>query len=196
MGEYVETLASSLRGLAQFSGRSSRSRFWPYALTITVVSMFALAAVMIPIFIEIFQKMLAYADAHPEQATVSRTSTSFSISIDGAPPEVMSAFGGVAPAIGLFTVVTVVLLAAAVSRRLHDAGSSALWGLAPLPFLAFSLTMFGKLFGQDVASGGWVGLFMLVFASNLLYLLALGNLVFRLCQRSQPGDNRFGPPAV
>ena len=56
--------------------------------------------------------------------------------------------------------------------------------------------MFGKLFGQGGPSGGWVGLFMLVFASNLLYLLALGNLIVRLCLRSQPGENRFGPPTA
>ncbi len=42
---------------------------------------------------------------------------------------------------GMF-VALVATLAAAIARRLHDVGRSALWGLIPLPFICYSGAVF------------------------------------------------------
>jgi uncharacterized membrane protein YhaH (DUF805 family) len=92
----------------------------------------------------------------------------------------------------------VLLLAAAVTRRLHDRGRRGWWGLAPLPFLVVGMTVFPRLFKTTLAgemTPDSMRLFGLMFANNLLYLGSLGLLIFLLAGASQPNANRFGPPA-
>jgi len=194
LGGYVDSVTHNLRNVARFSGRTSGARFWPYALTVVFAAMLIMAAAIVPMFIEAFQKMLAYAAEHPEQATVTRTATSVSVSINGAPPDLMPSYRAVVPAIWLVVLMIVGLLGAAIARRLHDVDSSIVWGVAPMPFIAFSLVMFSQLIDRFATSGEFGDLFGFLIVSNMIYLLALGNLLIRLCQRSQPGTNRFGPP--
>jgi uncharacterized membrane protein YhaH (DUF805 family) len=86
------------------------------------------------------------------------------------------------------------LLAAAVSRRLHDSGRRAYWGLMPLPFLLFGLTAFPAMMTQMTASGEPdLSLFFLLFFNNLLYMVALVSLIVFLALRGTTGPNRFGP---
>jgi uncharacterized membrane protein YhaH (DUF805 family) len=194
LGGYFESLSFNLRNLTRVSGRTRRSRFWPYAVTVIIASMLVAAAVAVPMLVDAFQKMLAYVVEHPEQATVMRTPTSVSVSIKNPPLELIPNLRIVLRAVGLAILAIVVLLGAAISRRLHDADSSILWGIAPLPFIAFSLTMFAQLLDRFAAGGEFGDLFVFLLVSNLIYLVGLGNLVIRLCQRSQSGANRFGPP--
>jgi uncharacterized membrane protein YhaH (DUF805 family) len=195
LGGYLETVASNLRQLAGFRGRSGSGSFWTYTLTILAVSFLAGLVVMIPMMVDLFQRMMTFAAEHPEQAIVTRTPTSFSVRIKGFHPELMPDFSAAVFVLALAFMGMVVLLAGAVTRRLHDTGRSGLWGLMPLPFIAFSLALFSVL-TKGFADGGGIdmGRFTGLFASNLLYLVTLGRLVFMLCDRSQPGDNRFGPP--
>ena len=86
----------------------------------------------------------------------------------------------------------VVLLASAVARRLHDSGLSAFWGLLPLPFVAYSGTMFARIFSRFEAGGPSLLLFASVFMSNMLYLVSVVLLILLLARRSAPGPNRFG----
>lgn len=102
-------------------------------------------------------------------------------------------------ALQVAAVFTVALLAAAVTRRLHDGGRRGWWGLPPVIFLIVGLTLFPRLF-QSTLTGEMtpasMKLFGLIFINNLLYLASLGLLIFLLARESQPGENRFGPPAA
>lgn len=86
----------------------------------------------------------------------------------------------------------VALLAAAVARRLHDGGFSAFWGLLPLPFVAYSITMFVRLASQFETGEPDAQLFFIVFTTNVLYFVALVWLIVLLARRSVSGPNRFG----
>jgi uncharacterized membrane protein YhaH (DUF805 family) len=93
--------------------------------------------------------------------------------------------------------VVVALLAAAVTRRLHDSGRRGFWGLPPVIFLAVGLSLFPRIF-QNMLSGQMtpdtLKVFGLMFANNMLYLASLGLLVFLLVRPGQLSENRFGPP--
>jgi uncharacterized membrane protein YhaH (DUF805 family) len=86
----------------------------------------------------------------------------------------------------------IVMLAAAVTRRLHDTGLTGLVGLVPI-LLA-------------IAAGRWMidvfdrppdmlesGLFFQSFALNAAYNISLIVLVVLLCRASAKRDNRYGP---
>jgi uncharacterized membrane protein YhaH (DUF805 family) len=110
-------------------------------------------------------------------------------------------FGGVhdhLTALAGIALFMVAMLAAAVTRRLHDAGRSGAYGLLPLPFLALGFFLFGvltsgMLMGEDVR-GDHGTVFALGFANNLVYLGTLAFLVFLLVKPSDASENRFGPP--
>jgi len=182
------------RGLTRFSGRDSRGAFWPYAgLVLAGVFLaggFAMTWAMGPLF----QDMAQFAAEHPEATTVHAAPGQYSISIDGSHPDAplpdLGRFFGVLVSM---IVMAVALLAAAVSRRLHDSNRRGWWGLLPLPFLAFGMSAFPIMMRDVMASPTPnLGLFFAIFANNVLYMLALATLVVLLCLRGTQGANRFG----
>jgi uncharacterized membrane protein YhaH (DUF805 family) len=177
--------------LLSFGGRDTAADFWPYAGVILVLLFAAMAVVMLPEMLATFDRMQRFAAEHPDQATVRRAPGSYSISIEGNHPELMPDFGTLMSGWSVVMAAAVLLLAAAVTRRLHDRGRSGAWALAPLPFLVFAAFAFPKLFEQESLD---FGLFGAVFLNNLLYLGVIGLLVLQLVGRGAAGDNRFGPP--
>jgi uncharacterized membrane protein YhaH (DUF805 family) len=155
--------------IARFSGRDTRSQFWPYAgaavALYMVIGVPALGLSMGPLF-----------------STPGLSPAGFQASVSHF---VLVSF--------LMFVGLVVLLAAAIARRLHDVGVSALWGLLPLPFVAFSLVMFNRMLSQF-----WVGhapdtvVFMSAFASNMLYMICVVTLIVLLARASMSAPNRHG----
>jgi len=102
-------------------------------------------------------------------------------------------FAGLSLWLGIAAVLVVALLAAAVTRRLHDLDETGLWGLMPLPFLAIDIVGFPRAlsyFAQQIADP-W--LFAGLFANNILYLATLGALLAMLSRDGVPGPNRHGP---
>jgi uncharacterized membrane protein YhaH (DUF805 family) len=176
--------------LFSFAGRESRDVFWPYVAGVIVVSMAAMMAVMVPIMASTFSRMRQFAIEHPDQATITRGPASYSISIEGNHPELVPDFGGLIGGIAIATAIAVILLAAAVARRLHDRGRSGFWGLMPLPFLASGFLLMPRLFK---AAEPDFSLFGYLFLNNLIYLAALGTLVVLLAGAGEPRDNRYGP---
>lgn len=90
---------------------------------------------------------------------------------------------------------TVALLAAAVTRRLHDRGRSGWWGALPLPFLAFGLFAFSRLlagFARPEAPTYEFWFFPLFF-NNLIYMAVVVLLVVLLARAGTGKTNRFGP---
>jgi uncharacterized membrane protein YhaH (DUF805 family) len=104
------------------------------------------------------------------------------------------AFGQVIRGVAIVSAVAVLLLAAAVARRLHDTGRSGAWGLLPLPCLFFGLYKMSQFFAGLARRDPEPGSFTLIFVNNLVYLACLGLLVFLLARPGVPGDNRYGPP--
>ncbi len=184
-----------LTGLATFSGRESRQRFWIWAALVFGLSVITMMAVMIPSFLDIFSQVDRIAAEHPEQVTRTYGPGGYSVQIEGHHPELLPDFVGMIYRIGLSALVSVLLLGAAVVRRLHDCGRTGLWGLLPLPFLTAGFVLMPHLFGQLNSAGEPdMGLFFGLFFNNLIYLGALGVLIVLLAQAGTPGENHFGPP--
>ncbi len=192
-------MGNILRGFRRvlvFTGRDEAEAFWAYALVIFVLTMAVGAAVFLPGFTETLTKMQQFAAAHPDQASVTQGPGTYSISIQGSHPEFFADFGQTIQRMGAAIGLGALLLAAAVTRRLHDRGLTGLLGLMPLPFLGFSLVAMPKVFASVGDGAAMPPGFLAVFASNFLYIGALGLLGFLLWGPSQQGANRYGemPP--
>lgn len=180
--------------LTQFSGRDTRGEFWPYVGAVIALTFVLNALLMGWVMNQIFADLQAYAAAHPESVTTTVSPGSYSVSVNegatGAPvPDFTPFFGGMI----VFVVLNIGLLAAAVSRRLHDRNKSALWGLMPVPFLLFGMIGMLLLMGP-MMNGGTpdFSLFGLLFLNNLVYIVALVTLIVMLAQQGTQGPNRFG----
>jgi uncharacterized membrane protein YhaH (DUF805 family) len=198
MNALIDSIRNGFGGLLRFSGRDPAGRFWPYAGVVIGLMFFAAFATMAPIMSGAFARMQSFAAEHPDQATVTRGPGSYSIQIQGNHPELMPDVTPFFTVMRVGCAVVVLLLAAAVTRRLHDRGRRGWWGLAPLPFLVVGMTAIPRLFKTTLAgemTPDSMRLFGLMFANNLLYLGSLGLLIFLLAGASEPKANRFGPPA-
>lgn len=189
-------IVAGLTRLAQFEGRDSTGRFWPYAALVLALTFAVMCA---PFVIEVnktFEAFNNFAAEHPELTTVQRSAGQVSIQVEGSHPELMPNFGYLIKTTGFVAAGAVLLLAAAVARRLHDTGRSGLWGLAPLPFMAFGLFGFGAVIESFMTDGPIMPLFAAVLLNNMIYLLSLAGLVWMLGSAGSPGPNRFGPAPV
>lgn len=95
-------------------------------------------------------------------------------------------------ALAAMIAIVVLLLAAAVTRRLHDGDRSGAWGLLPLPFLAaiFALTQNRRPLPEL-----WADSPLLVVgavACGLAYLATFLLLAVLLGTKGSEGPNRFG----
>jgi len=150
--------------LFDFKGREDRASFWPYAAL--VYGIMTVGTVIVTILLM----------------------GSLTFSSDQAAPA-MPDFGLFFNGMMLTAVIAVVLYAAAVVRRLHDAGLSGLWGLMPLPFLIFSMVKMRGVFTSFGAEPGAMDGFYLIFSSNMLYILTVIALIVFLCRRSDSVPN-------
>jgi uncharacterized membrane protein YhaH (DUF805 family) len=198
MNASIDSIRGGFTGLVRFSGRDPGRRFWPYAGVVIGLVIAGMATLIVPITSQSFERMQRFAVEHPDQATVTQGPGSYSIEIQGNHPELMPDMTPFFAVLRISVVVAVLLLAAAVTRRLHDRGRRGWWGLPPVVFLVGGLALFPRLF-QSMLSGEMtpdvMKLFGLMFANNLLYLGSLVLLIVLLSGASQPSENRFGPPA-
>ena len=155
----LKSIVRGFRSVLRFSGRDTRSEFWPYAGTVVVLY----AVIWVTVSTSIFSD----SRANDSQAT----------------QEMFFA---------LVIVAFVALLAAAVSRRLHDGGASGYWGLLPLAFAIFTEAGFDLDEPQFKVGKLGVVLFFSIFASGALYMAAMIWLIVLLARRSAPGPNRYG----
>jgi len=185
----LRSLRYNLARLARFSGRESTGLFWPYAGTVLILLIVGMAGIMLPLFADTFGRMQQFAAEHPDQATVTSGPGTYSISIQGNHPELFPDLSGFFSLMEIGIAIAVILLAAAVSRRLHDRGRSALWGILPLPFLSFSLVAMAKILASNPPD---LRLFAAVFVNNIIYLASLLFLVIHLASGGTRGPNRYG----
>ena len=130
----LASLRHNLANLFRFSGRESRALFWPYAIAIFLLSVAAYIMLFVPIVMDMMTRTMAYAQAHPE---------GFPKTAPGQPPvlppELLPDFSRMAIPSALVGIAAILLLAAAVVRRLHDRDKTGWWGALPLPFKAIAL---------------------------------------------------------
>jgi len=186
-----------LRNLANFRGRETRSQFWRWAGLVLLLMFLGLGAMMGVQVGRIFSQLEGYAAEHPEAVTVHRAPGQITYEVQGVGPDLLTNLASMFVGLGVGVTIAVGLLAAAVARRLHDAGVSGLWGLLPLPFLAGGLILFSRMWAAMQTPEDFpTGLFLAGFLNNLLYLATLALLIILLIRPSAAGANRFGEPVA
>lgn len=195
----IDAIMSGFRGLLRFSGRDRRGRFWPYALVVVAATFVGISVLMSVVTASVFADAAAYAKAHPESVTVTTGPGHYSVQYHDMPPGAVSMpdFSLMAMGIGGIAVVTIIVLAAAVTRRLHDTGRAEWWGLPPAVLLLIGMAMFPTTMRTLMAEDeGFISLFLLQLVTNALYMLSLMGLVVLLLLDSAKGANQFGPPSA
>ncbi|MEY4951956.1 MAG: hypothetical protein RL299_380 [Pseudomonadota bacterium] len=191
----IQLILQHLKELARFSGREARKPFWIWAMTVIGGAFIAMTAIMTTVMSSTFSKMEQFAAQHPDQVTRTVGPTSYSITVHGNHPELIPDFGALLLNVGVVSAIAILLLAAAVVRRLHDCNRTGAWGLPPAVLLVAGLVGMSRLFEQFDAPGGPpLGLFFGMFLTNLAYLGSLALLVVFLGDRGSLDENRFGPP--
>jgi uncharacterized membrane protein YhaH (DUF805 family) len=188
----LRAIGRGFGGVLRFGGRDGRASFWPYAAFIVFLSQIAMMAPMLPAI----GRLQSYALAHPEQTRITSGPGHYSVEIRGSPEAMGPIVAGMVGAVAIAGSIAVLLLAAAVARRLHDRDRRGYWGLLPLPFLAAGLALMPKVFAGMSSKPGAPDLtaFLALFINNFAYLAALGILIVLLAGPGTPGPNRFGPP--
>jgi uncharacterized membrane protein YhaH (DUF805 family) len=180
-------LLEHFKRLFDFGGREDRASFWPYAALVFVIVMIIGMVIFVPMMAHSMEAMQQYAATHPEQATITSGPGQYSISVQGNHPEFFDV-----DSMALYLVVSfglsIVLYAAAVTRRLHDRGKSGSWGLMPLPFIIYSTIMMPRAFASPDEN---MALFFSIFVSNMVYIVTLIVLIVLLASASDPARNRF-----
>jgi len=187
----LQSIRYNLAWIASFSGRESRALFWPYAIFLFVLSMIAGVLAWVPALFDMLGRMERYLAEHPEGLPTQPGP------YPGArllPPELMPDVSATMLPMAIVNGVLVVLLAAAIVRRLHDRDKSGWWAALPLPFM-----IFGQVEGSKAATMMMGGAqpdpaVMLPAALNsLFYWAAFIALVVLLAQEGDVGPNRYGP---
>jgi uncharacterized membrane protein YhaH (DUF805 family) len=191
----VKFFSEHFGGLLRFSGREARQPFWLWVAFNMALQMFVALVTMIPMMVSTFGNIERFANEHPDQVTRTYGPGSYSVQINGHHPELMPDFSGMFIWIGLGALLTVILLAAAVVRRLHDCNRRGAWALLPIPNLAIAMMVMPSLFGGfSEGKEPELSLFFLMFFNNLFYIVLLVVLAVLCAQPGTPGENRFGPP--
>jgi uncharacterized membrane protein YhaH (DUF805 family) len=172
----LDSIRYNLSSLARFSGRDSRRRFWPYAGAVLLLSWISIWLVMAPRIFGTFARVAQFAREHPEQTTI-----------------VSAPILGMMYGVAIVSAVTLLLLAAAVTRRLHDRSRTGAWGLVPAVLLATGFLGMSRQFaGFATGRPPDLGWFLLIFFNNMAYLASLVFLVIQLASAGTRGPNRFG----
>lgn len=181
--------------LAQFSGRDTRGEFWPYAGTVVVLVFFIGGMAGAVFMSRIIAELAPYATDNEVLIAPAAPSDQVLVEVASPPPPVITPMPDLQPFIliqAATAALTIALLAAAVSRRLHDRSTSGWWGLSPVPFIALGLLGFHALFRDFGVGEPNLGLFGLLFLNNVAYLAALVTLIILLALPGSPRANRHG----
>ena len=194
----MSLLGRHLTGLADFSGRENREPFWLWLLIVyatqTVVGMLVMFPLMTSWMAPMMQGDPRRFDDHPELVMQMMMPMMRN----------MMTFGAV------LGIVWVVMIAAAVTRRLHDSDRSGWWAAPVLALHVLMPLVYATVFPQFFAAMGsvrdgmtpeQVNAAMLPAMQPILWLSLVGMigfvimvvLIVFLCQPGTKGPNRFGP---
>jgi uncharacterized membrane protein YhaH (DUF805 family) len=182
------SIRHNLANLFRLSGRDSRASFWPYAIAVFLLSMAASILLIIPIMTDQMARTMAYVRDHPEGLPQPAPGQPQAL-----PPELIPDMSRMIVPMEAVTIVAILLLAAAVARRLHDRGKSGWWGALPLPFQAIALVLAPKAMKAMTTLGAQASPFTLLSALNSLCTwAAIIFLIVLLAGEGTRGANRFG----
>lgn len=162
---FLDSITHNLAGLLRFSGRDTRGRFWPYAITVFILILAGYTSIVMPKIMAAMIGMMRDGQA--------------------AFPD----FSGLLWWTFVMMVITVVLLAAAVTRRLRDRGKPIGWALLPLVLAAVLLPLVGDPMSM-VQRPGWV--FFATFVLNLGYQASIIYLIVLLAGAGRTEAGRAG----
>ncbi|MFJ6025181.1 DUF805 domain-containing protein [Brevundimonas sp. NPDC092305] len=192
-------LTHGFRNLTRFSGRDRRGLFWPHAAIVFILVFAVISIGMTFVITRMFGDTQSFAVANPDAVTIQSSSREYSMQVDpgyaGAPgiPEFKLLFAVVTGGV----VLAIILLAAAVSRRLHDTGRAAWWGLVPAAFLGVCICLYPMAM-QDMITSPTpnFALFGAGLVSGMIYNVTLVILIVMLALPGRLGPNRYGPMTV
>jgi uncharacterized membrane protein YhaH (DUF805 family) len=186
--EIMAAIRYALGSVLRFSGRDSRGLFWPWAIFVFLLMQAASMLVMIPVMfggfmrvIQAVQKEDFSSGAGPDPAAVER-----------ATAQMFAGLGWLWIPTALIDAIIVALLAAAVTRRLHDRDRTALWGLLPLPFMVIGVAFMPDTFAFAVAPAEPSPAMKLLLLQAPFFWGSLLWLCFLLAGEGTKGPNRFG----
>lgn len=196
MGMFGQSVAHGLRNLTNFSGRDRPGIFWPYAGLVVGTAYVLSFLFTLPAMMRLMQASLTTMVKDMERARSGEDLDLAALQAELLFGEFAETMRSILLPSAVLTVLAVLLLAAAVARRLHDRDRTGWWGLLPLPFwmvgfvlvFRFMETLEGFLAGVAPDPG----FFFLVMALNLAQLAALAFLVYHLASRGTTGPNRYG----
>lgn len=181
-----------LRQLTDFSGRSTRAQFWPFAFFLYAAQQIVSMIVMNPFMTKI-QKIGENGEAV--------------LLLEGAKADLIQTFSAMFGTIfilsGIMMLLSMALLAAVVTRRLHDTNRSGWWalptallGVAAMVLMYFTIpALFGSTtsVGETFDFGAFLNALMPMFGLNFIYLISAIALIIFCARDGTIGDNRYGP---
>lgn len=176
MSMILRSVRRGLTNVLRFSGHDTREQFWPYCLLIFALMVLVIMAVMIRTSAGLWYFVAKTVfQSFPQDGEVT-LSPSDQEELNFRFDETFATMPETSVTMLLAMSVVTVLLAAAVVRRLRDAGKSGYWAILPLPFFAISAIMIPDTFESVTGSGSEVDLPIPIF--YLIPLLSLNNLLY------------------
>lgn len=190
MARIFASIGYNLGALTRFSGRDTKRQFWPYAIALfLLISLLGFVAVL-PAIWHSFKTAIEHPELLREAAPGQGP-----MELSDLPPELIPDFQQALIIMAIVNALAVLLLAAAVTRRLHDRDRTGLWGLLPLPFHAA-----GVILGPQAATAAFAApatadlrFFGLTMLNSFLLYGTLIYLIVLLVGDGTDGPNRFGP---
>jgi len=186
------SIGHNLARLAVFSGRESRSLYWPYVIAVFVLGMVAGLVLMVAPVMDMLVRTSEYLQSHPEGLPTPAPGQPGVL-----PPELMPDFGSMLVPMALVNLVSLLLYAAATVRRLHDREWSGWWAALPLPFQLIGMLVgrqaMAAMLHPDASPSPVV---LLSSLNSLAHWAAFIFLVVILAGEPTPGPNRYGDPVA
>lgn len=189
--QFFGAMFGPLRRLTDFSGRSTRPEFWPFVFLLyaaqQIVTMIAVGPLM--------SHLQKVGETQQQDQT-----------LDAMNAEVtrvfFDMFNKIVPISIALAALSALLLAAVVTRRLHDTNRTGWWAAPVVVMGGISLWLFSRIVplimemvnAPDAIKNVDAGIAAIapIFATNLIYLIFVATLIVFCAQDGTPGPNRFG----
>lgn len=187
----LQPIIRGFRNLLVFDGRDVRAQFWPYAAVVVALTFMIMGGTLNLAVQSFFAEAERMAVEHPDSVQIQQTASSYSVQY--APGSgVMPDMTGFFLSLGGGVLLAVVLLAAAITRRLHDRGLPGYFALVPLTFLGLGVSGMHQMMMSFDEAAPDLALFGALMLNNMLYLASLAGLVIALSLPGSPVPNRYG----
>ena len=186
--EIMASIRYAFGGVLRFSGRDGRGLFWPWAIFVFLLMQAVSILIMIPVMFGRFMRVIQAV----QKQDFSSGAGPDPVAVEQATAQMMAGLGWLWIPTALIDAIMVALLAAAVTRRLHDRDRTALWGLLPLPFMAIGVAFMPDTFAFAVAPAEPSPAMKLLLLQAPFFWGSLLWLGFLLAGEGTKGPNRFG----